>query len=756
MIRATRAPTSIDRHWLTGLLLITLLAFAARVIHLGGDSFWFDELLTFQSATQSLSAILAEPSPSHPPGFYLLEYGVVQIWGATEFALRLPSALAGVLTIPLVYVIGSVIANRRVGAWAALLLAVSTFHIRYSQEARGYAVQVMWAAVATACLLLAVKRQQWRWWIGFGVSSALGAYTLFGAFLVVLSQVVYVGLLIMTRWIGRRQTWRDLRRLLIGLGAGLAVTAIVYSPYIGPAIDGVLVNVGPEARQGAWFGVPLSDWASAGYLAFGYGDALTAAGLGGLALIGLAAGIVRRNASAVLWPVSGSLAPLLAINLAGISRAPLPKYVLFILPVYLLAAALGLVELIDGVTRRAKQPLRRFAPFIVGSLLLMMTLPAIAAEHARAEEDWRAIGAYLQRAGGRSPVVVPVTLDLPDSFNQGYEGLNHYLPRYLDRYYLLAGEHLTDVRVADLSGAQQAGGDVWLIVLKRDVPLSLPDAEFEVKVFQGGTYVVRPRRSALPLESMLAVYPRLIEQARTPCYLWLDTARLHLELDQFAEARAALDQVRLPCPNSLGTRQALYRYLLDHYLQTQQTAEARTMARQLLVWDAKDKVAIQALTIVDLNTLFASADPAVAAQPSPARPIDTQRFTMPDSGDWGDALVMQTPAAVSFRLALPPEPVQFVSRVAMFPDSWEWGGDGADFRLSVQAEGEQSVTLYERYVSNALPDRTWHGVDVSLAAFAGRAITLTLETAPGPSGDTTGDWAGWDSPRIVFEAAGTP
>lgn len=753
MIRATRAPTSIDRHWLTGLLLITLLAFAARVIHLGGDSFWFDELLTFQSATQSLSAILAEPSPSHPPGFYLLEYGVVQIWGATEFALRLPSALAGVLTIPLVYVIGSVIANRRVGAWAALLLAVSTFHIRYSQEARGYAVQVMWAAVATACLLLAVKRQQWRWWIGFGVSSALGAYTLFGAFLVVLSQVVYVGLLIMTRWIGRRQTWRDLRRLLIGLGAGLAVTAIVYSPYIGPAIDGVLVNVGPEARQGAWFGVPLSDWASAGYLAFGYGDALTAAGLGGLALIGLAAGFVRRNASAVLWPVSGSLAPLLAINLAGISRAPLPKYVLFILPVYLLAAALGLVELIDGVTRRAKQPLRRFAPFIVGSLLLMMTLPAIAAEHARAEEDWRAIGAYLQRAGGRSPVVVPVTLDLPDSFNQGYEGLNHYLPRYLDRYYLLAGEHLTDVRVADLSGAQQNGDEVWLSILKRDAPLALTAPDLEIIPFQHGTYLVhlrQPDRS--PLDKLIAVYPQLAAQALTPCYFWLDLARLHLELDRVTEAHAALANAGTPCPGSTGIRQTLDQMLLDHYLEAQHMAEARDIAQQLLRLDVKNKQALQVLSAYDLMALFESGAAPVVAVPSPVKPIEIQRFVMPQNGDWGEAIVMQTPARLSFQLPLPPEPTQLVTRIALAPESWDWGGDGAHFSVRVTDAQGHSAVIFDRYISNQEADRTWHDVQVSLQAFAGQTITLTLETDPAPTGDTTGDWAGWETPRIVYES----
>jgi hypothetical protein len=116
---------------------------------------------------------------------------------------------------------------------------------------------------------------------------------------------------------------------------------------------------------------------------------------------------------------------------------------------------------------------------------------------------------------------------------------------------------------------------------------------------------------------------------------------------------------------------------------------------------------------------------------------------------------MQTSAHVSFRLQLPDEPAQFATRIAMFPESWNWGGDGARFSVNVQGEPDQSAKVYERYVSNAQPDQTWHEVDISLAAYAGQSITLTLETDPGPNGDTTGDWAGWDSPRIVYAPADT-
>ena len=82
--------------------------------------------------------------------------------------------------------------------------------------------------------------------------------------------------------------------------------------------------------------------------------------------------------------------------------------------------------------------------------------------------------------------------------------------------------------------------------------------------------------------------------------------------------------------------------------------------------------------------------------------------------------------------------------------TWNWGGDGSRFILRVEPESGDQVTVFDQYVSNQPPDRKWHDVDIPLDRFAGQTVTLTLQTDPGPQGDTTGDWAGWDSPRIVY------
>jgi len=123
-------------------------------------------------------------------------------------------------------------------------------------------------------------------------------------------------------------------------------------------------------------------------------------------------------------------------------------------------------------------------------------------------------------------------------------------------------------------------------------------------------------------------------------------------------------------------------------------------------------------------------------------------YNQPD--DEGDVLFLHAPGRVTYTVTLPSKPALLHFRVGMASHSWDWGGDGSTFVVRVKTESGETETLYERHVSNEAQDRYWHPAEVSLAPFAGQEIVLTLETTPGPNQDTTGDWALWDSPRIIF------
>ncbi|HLF27208.1 MAG TPA: glycosyltransferase family 39 protein [Anaerolineae bacterium] len=740
-------------HYTLLILLITLLGFAARFINLGGDSLWFDELFTLDTARQSLGQVLAGQDINNPLGFHLLSYMAVRIWGTSEYALRLASAAAGTVGIPLLFVVGSLIANRRVGFWAAALLAVSPFHIRYSQEARAYAVQMAFSLASMACLLLALARGK-RWWVAYGVLTACNAYLQFSAFLVLASQLTFVGLLTVVRLLTKRWTPGRAVEVVGGLLTALAIAAILYGPWIGPALQGVAVNLSAQVRESLWSNVSIEERIAAGYFAFGFMQTGLAAALGLLSLVGIAGTLIRRKLDQVLWLLSGVGAPLVLIAIAGIARAPLPKHLLFILPIYLVAVAIGLDALGGAIERRVAAWSERAAHLVPAALamgLLLVALPLVLAEHAYVYNDWKGVAQYLKRSAHAGAIVVPITLDLPDSFNQGYGVLSHYLPQIFPSAHLLIGERLADP-ANDLAGLVQATGEVWFTLLNRVRPVQFDDPTIQVIPFQESIYLIHPSLAGRsPLHQLLALYPKIIPQALTPapqCYLWLDLALLHIQAEQHDQARVAASNFQGPCPDTLSVRQEVYRRLLDHYAQAQQTGPAREAALQLVALDAKDQQALEFLSVYDLNALFEAGLAQVVE--SPALPVKRARFTMPQDGDWGEVVLMQTPAQLTYHLALPSEPVEFRSRIALAPESWEWGGDGSTFALRLEEALGHQANLFEQYLSNAETDRRWYDVRVPLNQYAGQAVTLTLVTDPGPAGDTTGDWAGWDTPRIVY------
>jgi len=62
------------------------------------------------------------------------------VWGDSEFLLRLPSAVFGILTIPIIYLVTRRLADTTAAVVASFVLAISFYNIGYSQEARAYAL----------------------------------------------------------------------------------------------------------------------------------------------------------------------------------------------------------------------------------------------------------------------------------------------------------------------------------------------------------------------------------------------------------------------------------------------------------------------------------------------------------------------------------------------------------------------------------------------------------------------------------------
>jgi len=151
------------RRWLRCLLAAAIAALAVwlRLYHLGGPSFWNDEVFSLVIIDRPFDDLWGLRKDVHPPLYYML----LQLWfgwvGHDEYGLRLLSVLFSLATLPAIYLVGRRIAGPWLGLAALLCLAVSPFAIEYAQELRAYALLACiaaWTLYGFARLVAAPER----------------------------------------------------------------------------------------------------------------------------------------------------------------------------------------------------------------------------------------------------------------------------------------------------------------------------------------------------------------------------------------------------------------------------------------------------------------------------------------------------------------------------------------------------------------------------------------------------------------------
>lgn len=140
-------PTGVYNFMRTGLPLLSIffLALILRIYNLDGESYWLDEFYSVQLSRLTPLEILNELALNQentPPVYYVLLHYWTALFGESEFATRLLSAVLGSFSVFLIYLFGKELINKNTGFLASILLAVSPFQVYYSQEARTYTLLV--------------------------------------------------------------------------------------------------------------------------------------------------------------------------------------------------------------------------------------------------------------------------------------------------------------------------------------------------------------------------------------------------------------------------------------------------------------------------------------------------------------------------------------------------------------------------------------------------------------------------------------
>lgn len=181
------------------LIAVIVLGAILRLYRLGSQSLWVDEILTLQKANIGGTFGLTDVYHNTQGPLHAFLVHVIARFSTTEAALRSLSALAGIGTIPVVYLLGRDVAGRRAGLVAASLVAVSPFCVWYSQEVRNYSFLILLSAASTlaAWRIVTTSRRPWALYI---VSTALALYSnLSAAFLWIAQSVFGLGRLVKAR-----------------------------------------------------------------------------------------------------------------------------------------------------------------------------------------------------------------------------------------------------------------------------------------------------------------------------------------------------------------------------------------------------------------------------------------------------------------------------------------------------------------------------------------------------------------------------
>ncbi|HTV12708.1 MAG TPA: glycosyltransferase family 39 protein [Acidimicrobiales bacterium] len=226
---ARAAPGGRSRPWpLLGAAGPTALIVVLVLYRLGARSIWLDEGFTFAAASQHGSALLAAALKDGGTAlsYYIGMHFWMELFGSTEFALRLPTAIAAIGAVPVCFAFLERLFDRRAALFGATFVAASVGFVFWSQNARAYVVAVFFVCCSMLALVCAVQGRGRRAWAAYAVLTALAIYTLVLSVLVVVAQVL--SLLVVGHW-------RDLPKRQLGFSLG--AIALLGAPLVWVFVD---------------------------------------------------------------------------------------------------------------------------------------------------------------------------------------------------------------------------------------------------------------------------------------------------------------------------------------------------------------------------------------------------------------------------------------------------------------------------------------------------------------------------------------
>ncbi len=404
------------------LLCLIFFGLILRFYNLGYNSLWLDEAVTYDTSLKSFGEIwtIISTGDFNPPLLYWIEH-VMLLFGNNEIVLRIIPAVLGVLTIPLFYLIGKELLDRNVGILAAALLAFSSFHIFYSQEARAYSAMLFFASLLIFFFLKAIQENDIKNWILFGVFSAIAFWLHFYVIVLIASLLIYALVVQLPRY---RESLTAIKPVAIG-----GITFFILSL---PLILLVIQRFASRTESAPTFGVQ-----GFAIVVETFRQMSTFGDLGFFVLviffiIGLAQIFLIDKKKGFLF-VTILLFTFLISYILSYKMPMMPRHLIFLLIIFFMGIALSY---------RAFYSLFRHpgTVYILMVIFILINIPVLANYYSGySKEDWRGFSVNMQKMTqeGDKIVLVPSYMTIP---------LNYYYSNTTDKTFEYGASTVQDLK----------------------------------------------------------------------------------------------------------------------------------------------------------------------------------------------------------------------------------------------------------------------------------------------------------------------
>jgi len=383
------------------IFLIILAALILRIININ-QSLWYDEIysvLNYIDRGSFLSIITTYKYFNNHIFYSILARTSMLVFGREEWAFRLPSLLFGIAGIWAIAKLAGLTFKKNIMWLSAVLLAFSSAHIDQSMQARGYTALVFSSIMSCYYFLRLLREQKSSLWLGFYIVSVLGLYTHLYMVMVILSQVAVVmsGVFL----------FKEKDKPLIGYDA--AAKLLMHYTFIGVVVFLLYLPVLPFIvfelfRHHATKIINLDFiWSVFKYL----GSGLEGLDFGILYFIMFILGLT------FLWKENRKYIVILTVSLFLVSfginyvlgpRYLYPRFFIFALPVYLIAAASGIYSLCIN----SKGAVSIILITLSAVILISLSLPSIKTVLYLPRQDYKRAALFIKKTikPGKETIII--------------------------------------------------------------------------------------------------------------------------------------------------------------------------------------------------------------------------------------------------------------------------------------------------------------------------------------------------------------